>query len=481
MSVLDQAKGNIRRWRQDPVAFVREQFKVEPDAWQANLLQNFQAHNRIVAKACKGPGKTAVMAWLGWNFLLTRPHCKVPCTSITGTNLADGLWAEFAKWMHRSPLLESAFDWSSTRIVAKDHPETWFASARTWPRDADPTKQASTLAGVHADYVLFLLDEVSDIPDGVVSAAEGALTSGIETKIYMAGNCTRTEGPLWRACTVDKHLWFVVSITGDPDDPKRSPRIDIAEARRQIEKYGRDSYVVKVNILGQFPDRQADKLLGPDEVAEAMERTLQENAFGHAAKILGVDPARYGDDDAVMFPRQGLMTFRPKDFHGLGNVDLADQVIRFAQRWDPQRVFVDEGGNGAGVVDVCRSRGYAHLVEGINFGGRAIEFDRFENRRAEMHWNGAAWVRNSGCLPKDPLLAEELCAPIYWYDKRQRICLEPKDEIKKRIGRSPDRADAFVLTFAAPVAAPLPDLVRGGLVPHELRAEDRDPLSMEGW
>jgi phage terminase large subunit len=476
-ALLRQAQSNIRRWREDPVCFVREVFRVEPDPWQVDMLRAFPKHNRLGAKACKGPGKTGALSWLGWNFLLTRPHSKVPCTSITGDNLRDGLWAEFAKWQHKSELLKATFQWNAERIVAKDHPETWFASARTWPRQADPTQQANTLAGIHADYVLFLIDEVSDIPDGVVAAAEGALTSGIETKLVIAGNCTRTDGPLHRAWTTDRRLWWMCEITGDPDDPKRSPRINIDEARAQIEKYGRESYIVKVNILGQFPDRQADKLLGADEVAAAMGRGLNEGVFAQAAKILGVDPARYGDDDSVIAPRQGLAVFPLREFHGLDTVQLADQTIRAIQKWEADRAFIDEGGVGAGVVDTCRSRGFAHLVEGVNFGSRAIASDRFENRRAEMYWNAGEAIRNGASLPADPRLAEELQAPIYWFDKKQRICLEPKEDIKARIGRSPDRADAYVLTYAAPVAAPLRDLVPGGLVQHRGVVCDYDPFA----
>lgn len=448
-----EAPSVIRRWREDPVTFVRDCFQVEPDAWQVELLRAFPEHKRLASVACKGPGKTAALAWMGWNFLATRPHCKVPCTSITGGNLADGLWAEFSKWQKRSPLLMRAFQWTKTRIQMRQHPETWFASARSWAHDADPTQQANTLAGIHEDFLLFLLDEVSEYPDGVVSAAEAALTGGIETKLVMMGNATRTSGPLYRACTADKKLWFIVRISGDPDDPKRSPRIDIEEARRQIAKYGRDSYVVKVNILGEFPDRQADKLLGPLEVAAAMDRTVHESVYMHAPRVLGVDVARFGDDDAVFTPRRGAVTHQLKTFHGLDNVELAEQLMRSIQRWDADMAFIDETGNGAGVLDICRHRpGFAQKVQGVQFGMRAMESNRFENRRAEMHWEAAEWVKkHGGCLPNDSLLSEELCAPIFWFDKKGRICLEPKDDIKARIGRSPDRADSLVLTFAGPV------------------------------
>lgn len=447
---LDVAVDAIRRWKLDPLAFVQEVFDKGapiPDAWQAEALRVFPGVRRMAMKACKGPGKTTLLSWLGLNFLATRPRCKVPCTSITDANLKDGLWAELKKWMDRSTLLSRAFRWQATRIVQVEHPETWFASARGWAKDADPRAQADSLAGVHEDYLLWLLDECSEMPDGVVSAAEAALTSGIDTKLAMAGNCTRTEGPLYRACVIDRQLWHVVTITGDPDDPMRSPRINIEEARRQIAKYGRESYVAKVNILGVFPDRQPDKLLDAADVAEAMRLHVDRAVWEYAPKIIGVDVARFGDDAAMFFPRQGRMSWMATEYRNLRLTELGNALIASVQKWGAHAAVVDATGLGSGTVDHCVDLGWGHIVHGIQFGQSASEPLRFENKRVEMYWKAAEWVRGGGALPNDPQLAAELIAPTYWYDKRGRICLEPKDAIKARLGRSPDAADAFVCTF----------------------------------
>ncbi len=451
------AVAKLRAYIKSPLLFVMEQFQVEPDWWQRDMLDAFGAvdaagkakFNRMLAIACKGPGKTALMAWLGWYFLATRPHCKVPCASINGHNLKDGLWSEFAKWQKRSPFLMAAFTWYAERIVNNEHPETWWASKRNWSPDADPNQQANDIAGLHEDYLLWLLDECSDMPDGVVSAAEGALTGGIETRLVMMGNATRTEGPLWRACGIDSKHWHVTRITGDPDDPKRSPRIDLAEARAMIEKYGRDSYIVRVNILGQFPDRQADKLLDMRDVELAMQRELGDVGYIHEPKVIGCDVARFGDDSSIIFPRQGRMAFKHKEFHGLRTDEFADQIVAFSNTWEADATFVDGTGVGAGTVDQLRRANFP--AREVHNGNRAIDFERFENKRAEDYWTAAEWVKTGGCLPRDPMLAAELSAPAYWFDKKNRICLEQKPDIKARIGRSPDRADAFVLTFSGPV------------------------------
>ena len=95
-------------------------------------------------------------------------------------------------------------------------------------------QQSETLAGLHADYRLFVLDESGGIPDAVMAAAEGGLASGKECHILQGGNTLRREGPLYRACTAERRLWLSCGSTGDPDDPKRSPRVDAEWARDQI-------------------------------------------------------------------------------------------------------------------------------------------------------------------------------------------------------------------------------------------------------
>jgi hypothetical protein len=114
------------------------------------VLEDFPHHPQQVMLACKGPGKTAVLAWLCWNYLLTRLHPKIKALSITGKNLSDNLWPEMAKWKKASPLLEDQFEWRSERIFLKDHPETWFMTAASWPLTTNEQELGSTQAGLCA-------------------------------------------------------------------------------------------------------------------------------------------------------------------------------------------------------------------------------------------------------------------------------------------------------------------------------------------
>lgn len=448
---MTPAASKLREWRENPPLFVREVFGATPDAWQDKVLEAFPTQQRIALKACKGPGKSTVEAWCGWNFLLTRPHPKVVCTSITGDNLRDGLWAEFSKWQHKSELLKSAFTWSAERIVCNDFPETWWASARQWSRTADPSEQADTLAGIHADYVLILLDEAGGIPDGVVSAAEAALSTGIETKLFISGNPTHLSGPLYRACTRDRAMWWLQEITGDPDDPMRSPRISIEWARDLIAKWGRDNPWVLINVFGQFPPGQSDTLLGVEEVTAATRRVLPNVEYEDEVKVLGVDVARFGDDRTVLCLRQGRHAFEPKVFRNSDTMQTAGQVAQLIETESPAATFVDVTGIGAGVVDRVRQLGFD--VIDVDSGSKPIN-GKFLNRRAEMWWNMTDWLRAGGCLPDDSDFISELTGPTYKFAASGKLQLESKADMKSRGLVSPDKADALALTFAAPVAHP---------------------------
>lgn len=469
----------IARWREHPANMVRELFGVEPDPWQEEALELFPHNQRLALKACKGPGKTTTLAWLCWNFLLTRPHPKIAATSISGDNLSDGLWTEMAKWQNKSILLQQTFTWTKQRIFANDHPETWWMAARTWSKSADKDQQANTLAGLHADYILFVLDESGGIPDAVMAAAEAALSTGIEMHIVQAGNPTHLEGPLYRACTTEARLWKVITITGDPDDPQRSPRISIQWARDQIEKYGRQNPWVLVNVFGEFPPSSINALIGPDEVLAATKRTYNDYQIGKRPMILGVDVARYGNASSVIFPRRGLQAFTPKK---LRNVDSIQGAGVTSQMWgdlQAQACFVDDtGGFGAGWIDQLIVLGRTPI--GIHFAGQANKSERYANKRTEMYFEGTDWIKNGGALPPNvPELMAALPVTTYTFTKGGQMILEPKEMVEAKIGYSPDDADALMLTHAQPVA--YVELMPPGLRANQGRAvSDWKPFADQG-
>lgn len=203
--------------------------------------------------------------------------------------------------------------------------------------------------------------------------------------------------------------------------------------------------------LCDFSASAEDQLISIADAEEAARRYLREDQYNFAAKVLGVDPARFGDDKSVIFPRQGLAAFRPRIMQGIDNMRLADAVASAIEKFQPDAVFIDAG-NGSGVIDRLRQLG--HPIIEVNFGGRPID-PRFLNKRAEMWWGMKEWLATGGAIPSLPALKQDMASPTYSYNSANKLCLESKDDIKARIMRSPDLADALALTFASPVAKSL--------------------------
>jgi hypothetical protein len=439
-------------WYDDPVSFVRAVFGAEPDAWQAVGLQLTAENPRVGYSACKGPGKSCNMAWTIWWWLATREDAQVICTSISLPNLRDNLWKELAVWYGKSPYLQRVFELKGERIVQRERPKTWWCAARGWAQDASPARQADTLAGFHGQHVMFVLDEVGGYPDGVVVAAEGIFANAVEAKLVVAGNPTDTNGPLYRITSKDRPRWKIVFITGDPDDVNRSPRISLEWARQMIEDWGRENDWVRVNVLGLFPRVASDKLLGPDDINTAIQRSASPRHYSEEPRVMGLDVALFGDDRSALTMRQGVMVWNPVAWRGLGPTALVDQVALIATKHHPDMIFIDvTGGYGQAVYEGLGKLGFP--CSAVDFGGSA-SLSRYQNKRAEMWWTAAEHVKKYACLPNDPELGSELTLPTYTFGtsgKRTTFKIQPKEELKSLGFPSPDKADSFVLTFAAPV------------------------------
>ena len=195
-------------------------------------------------------------------------------------------------------------------------------------------------------------------------------------------------------------------------------------------------------------DSTVDVFIPRQGVDEAMRRAVPENN-GHPL-VLGCDVARFGDDSSVIYPRRGrdARSLETLVFHGLSTVEFARQIVLTAMRLNADWCFVDETGVGGGVVDALNDLFHFEFFDGVTFSSAAQD-KRYANRRAEMYAGLREWV-GTGCLPSDRELAQEITAAKYEY-RGDQILLEAKADIKKRLGKSPDRPDALALTFAGPV------------------------------
>jgi hypothetical protein len=217
----------------------------------------------------------------------------------------------------------------------------------------------------------------------------------------------------------------------------------------EVERYRQsvDENTFKREMLCDFAASGDDQLMSLTDVNEACKRHLRQEEYSYAAKVMGVDPARFGDDRSVIFCRQGLYAQQPQVFRGLDNMALADKVAQQIELFRPDAVFIDAG-NGSGVID--RLRQLHHDVIEVHFSG-SPSAARYLNKRAEMWFELRDWLRAGGAIPDLVDLKQDLAAPTYKFTPADKIQLESKDDIKGRGLPSPDLGDALALTFAFPV------------------------------
>lgn len=206
-------------------------------------------------------------------------------------------------------------------------------------------------------------------------------------------------------------------------------------------------------MLCDFLSSSDNNLISMDVAMAATNRFIEERHRSFAPIIIGVDVAHEGGDRCVIFPRQGLQAFEYTSIPGLPEKTFWTSVAAAITRHKADACFVDTtGGYGGEVVSRLQDAGF--MAQGVVFSEgqpHGVE-ERFQNRRAEMWFKMAEWLKE-GAIPKQTDLVNELCAPTYSNDgASMRLQLESKKKIKERIGLSPDLADALAVTFAYPVA-----------------------------
>lgn len=461
---------HVRRWRKRPDQFMEEQFKVTLDPAQvsacAALADPGPQFQRIAIQAAAG---TAKSAWLAmstlWFMTVWGDGRWAPCgaaVSISEKNLHDNYVKELAIWRARSPLCMKLLDLNTKRLALIDRPDTGFMSFRSFQDGADENTLGATLSGLHGPYVLQVIDEAGDVPIAIGRTTEQARTAdSVFCKVLAGGNPVSTDALLHEIATNLSALWHLIVVTGDPDDPNRSPRVPMEKARTAIATYGRENAWVRIYILGLFPRTALNKFLGPEDIDRACGRNYALSDIAWAQNRLGIDPARFGDDRTGFVRRQGLVMWPSWHLRGASSSEIA----AFAANLNATRgvgpfdlVLVDAGGpNSGGAIDQMRAA-RLNVVE-VHSSGKPPE-DRFFNNRAYMEWHAADWVKTRGQFPKDDkAMRREALAGSYDF-KSGKLIVADKDQVKLVLqGDSPDLWDAGKLTFALPDApkdSPMP-------------------------
>lgn len=446
----------VQQFRDDPLGFVKYIFQwgegellgeSGPDEWQTEYLKALGEKSkngdegavRMAVSSGHGVGKTTMVAWIILWFMSTRNNPTIVVTANTQMQLTTKTWRELNKW-HNLALNRHWFQWTATKFFHVLQPATWSANAVPWTEH-----NSEAFAGTHEKRgTMLIFDEASAISDVIWDVAMGAMTTTGSFWITF-GNPTKATGRFYDCFHTMKHRWTTYKV-----DSRKAKAADQNQIRQYVEDYGEESDFVKVRVRGEFPAMALNQFISTDLVIEASKRRITKESYAHYTASIGVDVARYGDDESVIAIRQGPFLHEPLlSFRGLSTMEVASKAIDAYRRFGGNAVVCVDGiGIGAGVIDRLRQLG----IRVIDVQGSAKPYDprTYYNKRGELYGRMRDWLA-VGCLYNDEELFTQLRAIEYQINpKTLQIQLAGKEDIKKVLGgKSPDKADALAYTFAS--------------------------------
>jgi len=459
--------------RSDPVWYVETFLDSHPWTVQAQILEAIRDYKRIVVRSCHGIGKSWLAAQVILWFLIAFYPSIVLSTAPTFRQVEKLVWKE----------VRASFNRASFKIghLLPKAPELQIQQDQ-WYGVGLSTNDPNRFQGFHEENILVVIDEGPGVDEDIHEAVNGVMTSK-NAKLFMTGNPTATTGTFFNAFNSDLWKTFHVAAWDTPnfteygiveadiasgawkdklgDKPLVNPNlITPGWAAEMYQLWGPDSSAYQVRVGGNFPKKGLDTIIPYDYVERAIERYADledqgvlDDLDGLEPRTLGVDVARFGDDDSVLAPRIGNIILPLEYYNGLDTMELTGKIVQIMDRLSLDHVNVDEPGLGGGVEDRLRELDYD--VTGVNTGNSPKDPTKYFNLRAELwatfrdkiHPNPRINA-NPYALPEDDRLRADLCAPKYKNLSDGRIQLERKEDTKKRLRRSPDAGDAVILASA---------------------------------
>lgn len=446
----------IPEYRKNPVLFAREVLKFEPDEWQRDALMDLADNPKVAIKSGQGVGKTGLEAVALLWFLCCYPYPRIVATAPTKQQLHDVLWSEVSKWMSRSPLLSEILKWTKTYIYMVGNEKRWFAVART-------ATKPENMQGFHEDNMLFIVDEASGVADPIMEAILGTL-SGENNKLLMCGNPTRTSGTFYDAFHKDRAMYKYHTVSSA--DSRRTNKQNIEGL---IRKYGRESNVVLVRVYGEFPKQEDDVFIVLSSIEQCVNKVYElPEDKGMPYIMFGVDVARFGDDETVIYRNvKGKLKLavhrRGQDLMATVG-DIVAQYRKVTKEYPEYKgriyVNIDDTGLGGGVTDrlkeVKREQNLHRLIIIPINAAEKIDTDTKEGKDAAEYYNNLTthmWAVLRDLMENKQIEIEDdsdtvaqLSVRKYFMASNGKLELESKKEMKKRGVSSPDRADALALS-----------------------------------
>jgi hypothetical protein len=389
-----------------------------------------------------GIGKSAILAMIVLWYLFCFKNAQVPCTAPSSDQMFDVLWKEIALWQGRMPeKIAELYEWQSAYIRIKESPQTWFARAKTARKESP-----EALAGIHSDFVLMVVDEASGVAQEIFNTAEGALTSS-DILVLLIGNPTRTVGYFYDTHHTDKHNWQTFRFSS-----MDAPIVDKSYVDRIIELHGDRSDEYRIRVLGKFPKEDAMDMKGylPLVTREELHYTDDDQLASYVR--LGVDPGGQGSDVTAYVVRDRFRAIIVGEEPKSDEKSTARRVLTLMDKYHVRdhNVTIDNFGVGA---NVARELALSHdmnnpRVHALNVGDKSGD-DDYVNIRAQAYWRMKQWIRRGGLLVDDKRW-EELTNLRYRRELSGKMKIMGKVEMRKEGYKSPNFADALMLTFVKP-------------------------------
>lgn len=434
-----------------------------PRAWQVRELIGIRDHiaenleriaigeppkvYKVAVSSGRGPGKSTLVAWIVHWFMSCILGGSTIVSANTDSQLTSKTFGEISKWFTMG-INSYWFDKTQKKITPKE----WFAKQLREHLKVDDGKyyaegvlwnedNPDAFAGEHSAIgMLLIFDEASGIPQPIWDVSDGFFTDLTPYRFWFAfSNPRKNTGPFFECFHRNRVYWRTQQI-----DARTVEGLDRATYDEIIAKNGEDSDVARVEVKGQFPSQGDCQFISRGAVADAQQREL-DRYDDHAALVMGVDPARYGDDSTVIRFRRGrdARSYPVTELKGADNMRVAVVCADLIEKFSPDGVFVDSGA-GAGVIDRLKEMGYQ--IYEVGFGTESKD-PAYWDHRTEIWARMRDWMPGA-MIDHNQNLQDDLTGPEYEFMGREtRLKLESKEKMKKRGLASPNHGDALALTF----------------------------------
>jgi phage terminase large subunit len=390
----------------------------------------------------RGTGKDAWTVWVMLWFMFCFPFPKVPCVSVSADQLNKVLWSEISKWLSHSKVREY-FVLQQDKLYFKDVKDSvrgreWFAFPKAANPKLSPDEQVESLAGLHADYMMEVLDEVSGILDPVCNVLENNMT-GLCNFMVLIFNPMHTKGYAKRTQYEDKENWITFRWNAEESEITNKEKI-----KQKEKKYGRDSNTFRMNVLGLPPVFDTETLIDPDWVMAAIDRPLE---ILPSMPLVEAMDCGAGGDKSIIGGRRGNKLYPFKRNNTSDSVELTNWAGTHIDKDKPDVFRVDTVGIGWAVEGALRDKKGA-IIEPCDVRRKADNSEQFANKRAEMYWTlRMQFEAGTISIPNDTEFIEQLCAIKYETTKSGQTQIQDKRQIKKEIGHSPDESDTAAMLY----------------------------------